>query len=411
MDITSFILGFKKGAESGGGGSQTTEFIPTTTFTNEYISDIGVFAYFLPLEASAMETWMANRKPVTVVYDGEEYVLTPQVVTGADGSDGVCVGNLSAFGGTGNEEPFAVVPWYIEETHCFLIGSTVDTAPTEHTIRIYQEASGGGTVPSGLYMKTYDATFPQKFGGKMYEMNGKTYLILGHYESGNVCTWYELSDGAFVSVLASTTWDCKSMEGFRPLVLDGKIHCFELDRKKHFTFDPTTWTRTDLSDLPAKSYKNYCCIYNGTLIVYCSDDKGLYEWDKTTDTWTLKATISGTYSMYCTPWVINGELYLLSNNRWYHYDNGTIAEVGTMNYTPSVEVGVKENWFYYVYSKNPHIVYKYDVVNGQEKKVGRIPYAKAISVCYSEIQNDNFKLCFSDHTISSYCAEIIEVEE
>lgn len=147
MDVTSFILGFKKGAASGGGGggsAAVTEFLPSTTFTNDYFSDFGVFVYFIPLEAEMMAAWVENRNAVTVVYDGEEYNVTPQVLTGADGSDGVCVGNLSAFGGTGNNEPFAVVPWNIDGVDGLLIGSTVDTAPTEHTIRIYQEASGSG---------------------------------------------------------------------------------------------------------------------------------------------------------------------------------------------------------------------------------------------------------------------------
>ncbi len=183
MDMISFALGLKKGAAgnlrtqektieitepgtyeitpdigfalskvlmkvnvpTGGGGSvPTTEFLTDTSFTNEYMPDIGAFAYFIPIETSAMEAWMSNAQDVTVVYDGMEYKLTPQIVTGADGNDGVCVGDLTAFGGTGNGEPFAVVPWFVEGLPCFLVGSTVDTTATEHTIRIYQEASGSG---------------------------------------------------------------------------------------------------------------------------------------------------------------------------------------------------------------------------------------------------------------------------
>ena len=148
------------GGNAGIGGTQITEFLPTTTFTNEYFSDLGAFAAVIPVSQETMEAWRANGEAVTVVYDGAEYELTPQVVTGADGSDGVCVGNLSAFGGTGNGEPFAVVPWFADGTPCFLIGSTVDTAPTEHTIRIYQEVSadGGGewVIASGSVGATGD---------------------------------------------------------------------------------------------------------------------------------------------------------------------------------------------------------------------------------------------------------------
>jgi hypothetical protein len=132
----------------GGGGSSSDaselledvmepqELLPETTFTNGYQEAFGAFLDVIPVDASVMEAWVANTNPVTVVYDGEEYTCTPQVLTGSDGNDGVCVGNLSAFGGTGNGEPFAVVQYLIGGTPGFLVGSTVDTAPTEHTVAI-----------------------------------------------------------------------------------------------------------------------------------------------------------------------------------------------------------------------------------------------------------------------------------
>jgi len=140
---------------AGGGGTQTIEYLKNTTFTTEYSEDFGVFAYFAPLEAAAMQSWMANRKPVTVVYDGEEFSLTPQVIAGMDGEEGVCVGNMVAFGGTGNSEPFAAVSWFVGDTPGFLIGSAVDTSPTQHTIRVYQETSGGASSWNDLTDKPF----------------------------------------------------------------------------------------------------------------------------------------------------------------------------------------------------------------------------------------------------------------
>lgn len=135
----------------GGGGATITEFLPTTTFTNDYFSEFGVFVYFIPLEAEMMAAWVENRKPVTVVYDGEEYNVTPQMMTGADGSEGVCVGNLSAFGGTGNNEPFAIIPWNVDDVNGLLVGSTVDQDETQHTIRIYQEAIPSFSFVNGKF--------------------------------------------------------------------------------------------------------------------------------------------------------------------------------------------------------------------------------------------------------------------
>ena len=157
-------------------------------------------------------------------------------------------------------------------------------------------------------------------------------------------------------------------------------------------------------------YQDCFCLYNNKLIGYCDRDNGLYEWNETTDTWTLMATISGTYSKYCFPWVINGDLYILSGKYWYRYNNGTITDVGTQSDSANVAIGVKGNWFYYATGSAPRKVYKYNVVTGEEKMIGRIPLETYVSVCYSDKPNDNFKLCFNDTGMYSCIAEMIEVE-
>ena len=134
-----------------GGCTQTTEFLPTTTFTNDVFDEFGLYVYFIPLEAAAMAAWVENTEPVTVVYDGEEYKVTPQVMTSADGSVGACIGNLSAFGGTGNNEPFAIIPWNVDDVNGLLVGSIEDQVETQHTIRIYQEAIPSFSLVSGQF--------------------------------------------------------------------------------------------------------------------------------------------------------------------------------------------------------------------------------------------------------------------
>ena len=127
---------------AGGGGTQKTEFLPETTFTNTYDSGFKAFIAVIPTSQEIVDSWVANRNEVTVVYDGETYKVTPQVLADAFGDEGVCVGNLSAFGGTGNGEPFAILSTVVDGTPCFLVGSTVDTEETEHTVAIYQETVG-----------------------------------------------------------------------------------------------------------------------------------------------------------------------------------------------------------------------------------------------------------------------------
>ena len=126
--------------ETGGGNVQTIEYLPETTFTNSFVQALGAHVHFESVDAETLETWAANQKPVTVIYDNVEYILTPQLLTHTNGDTGIGVGNAANFGGTGNGEPFLIVQWYLEGEPCFLVASMVDTTPTEHTVRIYQEA-------------------------------------------------------------------------------------------------------------------------------------------------------------------------------------------------------------------------------------------------------------------------------
>lgn len=117
---------------------QATEFLPSTTFTNEYNEDFGAFTSFAMIDKATFDAWNSNSEPVIVVYDDTEYTCEVQEVIGY-----AAVGNLEGFGGTSNGEKFAVAALDDvmdgETVYYFIWLSTVDTEPTEHTIRIYQK--------------------------------------------------------------------------------------------------------------------------------------------------------------------------------------------------------------------------------------------------------------------------------
>lgn len=181
MDMTSFVLGHKKGEASNlktqekevtvtengttevlpdagyalskvlmninvASAPQVTEYLPETTFTNIFVQALGAHVYYSLVEAETLEMWAANQQPVTVIYDNIEYTLTPQLLTHANGDTGIGVGNAANFGGTGNGEPFLIVQWSYAGEPCFLVASMVDTTPTEHTIRVYQDLNVGSSV-------------------------------------------------------------------------------------------------------------------------------------------------------------------------------------------------------------------------------------------------------------------------
>lgn len=115
---------------------QTQEFLPTTTFTNSFVQALGAHVHFERVSAEMLETWAENQKPVTVIYDDVEYILTPQLLTHTNGDTGIGVGNAANYGGTGNGEPFLIVQWSYAGEPCLLIASLVDTTPTEHAVAI-----------------------------------------------------------------------------------------------------------------------------------------------------------------------------------------------------------------------------------------------------------------------------------
>ena len=118
--------------------SGETDYLPSYTATNMFLEMAGGISAFMLIPETTKEVfdaWMANQDNVTVVYDNVTYNCAIQEIQGMK-----AVGNLASMGGTGNNEPFAVgVIQEDADVYMWLIISTVDTAPTEHTVRVYRD--------------------------------------------------------------------------------------------------------------------------------------------------------------------------------------------------------------------------------------------------------------------------------
>ena len=137
-DFPDKIAAIETGGD--GGGATITEFLPTTTATNQYLEMFGAFGMIVFIDEDTYNAWEENSEPVVVECDGQTYTCEVQDLNGV-----AAVGNLTMLGGTGNNEPFAISSGTATESdgntaYFLLVGSVVDTEPTEHTIRIYQEA-------------------------------------------------------------------------------------------------------------------------------------------------------------------------------------------------------------------------------------------------------------------------------
>lgn len=118
--------------------SGETDYLPSYTATNTFLELAGGISAFMLIPETTKEVfdaWMANQNNVTVVYDNVTYNCAIQEIQGMK-----AVGNLASMGGTGNNEPFVIAVIQEDaELYMWVIISTVDTAPTEHTVRVYRD--------------------------------------------------------------------------------------------------------------------------------------------------------------------------------------------------------------------------------------------------------------------------------
>lgn len=114
------------------------------------LSDLGVYALLIPTTEDMFWTWQDGiNDNVFVEFDGNTYECAPQRLAAMDNA--MAVGNCTNFGGTGNGEPFIVTmlsgtntdgEGNVTNIYSWAVAALTDTAPTEHTVEVYQvEAS------------------------------------------------------------------------------------------------------------------------------------------------------------------------------------------------------------------------------------------------------------------------------
>lgn len=328
------------------------------------------------------------------------------------------IGNGSSLGLQGNDEPFLILHNATNDN--IQIFSTEDDS--SHFVGIWQKlaqeirlqektitengeytadsgfdglgkvtvevaGSGGGSLPAGVYLSKSPIDPPNKYTQKRFMYNGNLYLA-GRTDT-SAGPWMAIhrwddSTNAWVTVI-STTSSTSGINNtsidvfdFRTAEYNGLLHVFS--GKYHAIFDGTTVTKS--TDAPASSA--WPVIYQGKLMVQCTNNKILSEWDESSATWVTVATFS---SYYNYPIVVNGELYLYSLYKLYKYKDGELSEAGSVSKIPQKSVVV--NGKLYTFGTGPSCytpILEYDFVTNTEKEVGRIP---AFSEVYlSEGTND-----------------------
>lgn len=114
------------------------------------LTDLGVYALVILTTEDMFLVWQEGIEGnIFVEFDGNTYECAPQRLAAMD--NGMAIGNCTAFGGTGNGEPFIITilpgtntdgEGNVTNIYSWAVAALADTAPTEHTVEVYQvEAS------------------------------------------------------------------------------------------------------------------------------------------------------------------------------------------------------------------------------------------------------------------------------
>jgi len=129
---------------------EETDLLPSTTGTTEYHGSYGAYLLRPSATAEMFVRWHGNDTDMAplegnifVEFDGVTYECSQQRLTAMDNA--MAVGNCTVYGGTDNGEPFLVSMLHFNDNgnmlYFFVVGALADTAPTEHTVRVYQKLS------------------------------------------------------------------------------------------------------------------------------------------------------------------------------------------------------------------------------------------------------------------------------
>lgn len=377
-----------------------TGFAPNSELNGLYFKEV------------ALDTGVAEitiGQDYSVLWDSVEYSVTAldasSAVPGA-----VFLGNGSILGLSGNGEPFAI--GYMG--NAFWLISITETVES-HSVGIYQKVagSGGGSLPAGVYLEIGKIFLPNQYLQRLFYYNGDLYALTNTIASaGDGYNVFKYSDGSWVSVISSgSKTGFKGAHFWSYVEFDGKIHLLGCESKKHFVFDGTTISTLN-ANIPNNIAAGGVFVQDNTLKAYSYYDGIVYAWDKSTDTWTVEATVGLKYN-YIYFYFNESEVYATNQKTLYRYENGVLTEIATLTKLPAEGILCDSCLVYYVdrgttkgyYSE----LYRYDLITGVETLIGICPYGDANGALYN-IQN-NLYFQFGDDDAKSHLALLHEISE
>lgn len=147
------VLGGLHSEDGGSGGSDETVIFAEQVITTAHFDDFDFYGYVIVPPSFSLTVGEKYK----VLWDGQLYEVEAADCSAITGE--VAIGNGTAFGLSGNNEPFIIV--YTSDSDVTFI-ALADTASTSHTVAIYKVTSGNdgsgsgsnsisGVVPQGAY--------------------------------------------------------------------------------------------------------------------------------------------------------------------------------------------------------------------------------------------------------------------
>lgn len=268
-------------------------------------------------------------------------------------------------------------------------------------ITVEVAGSGGGSLPAGVYLANSTIEPPDSNRQKRFMYKGDVYTasrkdvndgFWQYIHKWNKATkaWeIVISDTSSSYGINNTYID---VDDFKTAEYNGVLHVFS--GKYHAIFNGTTVVASTV----APTSTAYPVVYQNKLMIQCSNNKILHEWDATSATWVEVATFSGYYNY---PVVVNGELYLYMSYALYKYENGSLTKVGTVSTSPTTAVVVNGKMYsingWGTFSK----VFMYDFETHTEIEIGRIPNFAQMFMSQG-MDEISFVASTTDSTKSSY---------
>lgn len=363
-------------AIEGGGGSNQKVILPKQS-SDSFSSDnqYGLCAFEVP-DSTNLESLVAGEEYI-VYWNGETYTCTA-IDTSSVIPKSITIGNGSAFGFAGNNEPFGI---YSVSGAGYVVISL--EGKTTNEFAIYQAVSGES---ADFWLEFGQIASPGTYSQKWVVWNGDIYVFASTTQSGsNDLNVYKYSGGAWTTIIsagmiATSGWAFGYGSSLTYIPWSDGIHLFDEYSRNHAVFNGTTFTVK--ADLPATSDSN-AFVHEGKFKYQSNQDTNVYVWDESNDTWTAEASIGSKYSIY-NFLTVGDVAYAVNGTTVYKYESGALTEIGSLsNSVSDYMMAVIGSNLYYYYNRNANSSttvtrwttwYKYDFVTNTEIELGCSPY-------------------------------------